>query len=342
MPISFFLRRLSRLALLIKFFYSQGQSGVLPVIKNQCKGVHMNHPLVRTFAIPLGLCLLLTLPAASSANHKADDKMEPKELIARHLESVGASAARAAVKSRVAVGICSVSFRDNRANTGNGRAVFASDGERNLIGMVFGYNEYPHDKIGYDGKKVITSYIKPGTRSSLGNFIFMNQEIFKQGLFGGTLSQSWPLFDPAVREAKLEFLGRKRLNDRDLYALRYIPKRGANVKVTLYFDDESFRHVRSEYEHTIVSRQGGGSGASSPAASADASAGQFETRYKLIEEFGEFREEQKLMLPHAYKLSLEIDGGRGSVRNVWGISLSQFAFNQEFEEGAFDVNRTGN
>lgn len=280
----------------------------------------------------------LTAPAIS-----AQDKMKVEDLIARHLESVGTDKLRLAIKSRVVLGTCSVTFREGKVNNGEGRAVLASDSRRHLIGMVFGFPEYPHEKMGFDGKNLSVSYLKPGVRSSLGNFVRMNEVIFRDGLFGGVLSAAFPLFDLFTRQAKLEYAGLKKIDGKSLYALKYYPQKGADVNITLYFDDESFRHVRTEYEQVIVSRQGGSVTTTLPAqgrtSQADASASQLETRYKLVEEFGNFKEESGLTLPHTYKISFSFDSGRGSIRNIWLLNLTQFGFNQQFDEGAFDVNR---
>ncbi len=287
-----------------------------------CAGI-----LLANVAIPMGLT-------------PAQDKLKTADLIARHLESLGNDKLRRAIKSHIILGTCSVTFREGKVNNGEGRAVLASDNRRSLIGMVFGFPEYPHEKLGFDGNTLTVSYLKPGVRSSLGNFVRMNEVIFREGLFGGVLSAAWPLLDLFTKQAKVEYAGLKKVDGRNLYALKYFPQKGADVKVTLYFDDESYHHVRSEYEQVIISRQGGSSptalGRTSPA---DGSASQLETRYKLVEEFSDFKEESGLMLPHLYKISYSFDSGRGSIRNNWLLTLTQFGFNQQFDDGAFNVNR---
>jgi hypothetical protein len=290
----------------------------------------------------LGVSLLLIVLSFTTLSISAQDKMNVEDLIARHLESVGTDKLRLTIKSRLVLGTCSVTFREGKVNNGEGRAVLASDSRRHLIGMVFGFPEYPHEKMGFDGKNLSISYLKPGVRSSLGNFVRMNEVIFRDGLFGGVLSAAFPLFDLFTRQAKLEYAGLKKIDGKSLYALKYYPQKGADVKVTLYFDDESFRHVRTEYEQVIVSRQGGTAATTLPqggGSQADGSASQLETRYKLVEEFSNFKEESGLTLPHTYKISFSFDSGRGSIRNIWLLNLTQFGFNQQFDEGAFDVNR---
>jgi hypothetical protein len=291
---------------------------------------------VLTIMLALSLLLLSSFPTAALP----DDKLSPKDLIAKHLEALGTSESRKAITSRLALGTSKISFRSGSVGTGGGKVVLASDGVKNLIGMVFGSTEYPHEKFGYDGKNVSISYLKPGVRSSLGRFVETNKQIFTQGLFGGVLSSSWPLLDPAVRQAKLEFGGTKKVDGKEVYVLRYYPQKGADVRMTLFFDNESFRHLRTEYYQTIAQRQGGAVGGLAGSTDRGAgSAGQQEIRYTLTEDFSDFKEESGLMLPHTYKIQLWVDNAQGSVRNTWELTLTQFGFNSKFDEGAFDVNK---
>jgi hypothetical protein len=271
-----------------------------------------------------------------------DEKMNPKDLIAKHLEAIGTAQARSAITSRLTLGTCKVYMKGGGTNGGDGRVVLASEGVKNLIGLVFGYTEYPHEKFGYDGKEVSISYLKPGQRSSWGTFILTNNQIFAQGLFGGALSSAWPLFDPEVRQAKLEFGGTKKIEGKEAYILRYFPQKGADVKIAMFFDKESFRHIRTEYTRVIESRMGGVAPTATDRVGdqrGTASSQQLETRYTLFEDFKDFKDESGLMLPHSYKIELWIDGPAGSARNRWELTLTQFGFNQKFDEGAFDVNK---
>lgn len=271
-----------------------------------------------------------------------DDKMTPKEVIAKHLEALGTAQARSAISSRVATGVCKVFMRGGSTSGGDGKVVLASDGVKNLLGMVFGYTEYPHEKFGYDGKNVSVGYLKPGQRSALGIFINTNQQVLTQGLFGGVLTSSWPMLDPALRQGKFEFGGTKKFDGKEAYVLKFYPQKGADVKTTMYFDKETFRHIRTEYSRVIEARAGG----IAPTATGigdqrgSGSSNQSETRYTVFEDFSDFKDESGLMLPHGYKIELWIDGPAGSVRNRWELILNQFGFNQKFDEGAFDVNKT--
>jgi hypothetical protein len=113
-----------------------------------------------------------------------------------------------------------------------------------------------------------------------------------------------------------------------VYQLKCYPS-GSDLKITLSFDAETFHHVRTEYERSVIAQMGG---------TPETSANQSETRYKLVEDFSDFKKEGGLTLPHAYKIQLEITtGSRGAVKAQWEMTLSQFQFNQRIEPGSFDV-----
>jgi hypothetical protein len=312
------------------------------LIEIEKESLHTMQRFTTTKTLTVFFSCAFLLLSSTSISALPDDKMSPKDLIAKHLEAIGTSQARSAITSRVAMGTTKVTFRSGGVTYGEGRVVLASDGVKNLVGMVFNSSEYPHEKVGFDGKEVSIGYIKPGIRSSLGRFVEGNKQIFSQGLFAGALSSSWPLLDPEVRQAKLEFGGTKKVEGKEAYVLRYYPQKGSDVKMTLFFDKENFRHIRSEYYQTIAQRQGGASGGligSTGDSRGAGSAGQLESRYTLTEDFSDFKTESGLTLPHSYKIQLWIENAQGSVRNIWEVTLSQFGFNQKFDEGAFDVNK---
>jgi len=75
---------------------------------------------------------------------------------------------------------------------------------------------------------------------------------FREGLMEGALSAAWPLLDLATRKASLKYDGNKKLDGRKVHVLRYEAKNDYGLKTKLYFDAETFRHVRTEYEQRIV------------------------------------------------------------------------------------------
>src|SRR5438309_8392384 len=199
----------------------------------------------------LAFTLSATTPPVTALADK--EKMKPEELVAKHLESIGLAEARAAARSRIITGTAVASFRMGGHGQAQGKALLASQGPKSLITMVFGLVDYPHEKIAYDGQKVTVGQVRPGVRTLLGRFLAANGLAFSEGLAGGTLSAAWPLLDLTSRNAKLQYEGLKKIGKRELHALKYSAPKSSDLKVTLFFEHETFQHVRTEYHQTIES-----------------------------------------------------------------------------------------
>ncbi|HEX7314848.1 MAG TPA: hypothetical protein VF297_13055 [Pyrinomonadaceae bacterium] len=279
-------------------------------------------------ACALLAALLPSTPRAAGAV-PTQDKMKAEDVIAKHLESLGPEAARSAAKTRIVGGTSRAIFKA-RSTSGaiDGQVVLASDDHKLVLGMKFDAPNYPGERFGFDGKRFTVGYLTPGVRSPLGNFAQTHGEIFKEGLIGGTLTSAWPLLNLSERKAKLEYGGTDKVNDRPVHKLKYYPNKGSDVKITLFFDAETFQHVRTQYDRIIGAKLGSG---------VDASASQRETRYRIVEDFGDYKEESKLKLPHSYKLQLEIEKTGGNSLDRWEMTLDQFAFDQEIDDRMFNV-----
>ena len=282
-----------------------------------------NWSMVYRTAVMIGL-----LSCLSGVSQAQTQKLKADEIIAKHLEAIGGTETLQSVSSRVSTGTVVVTFREPGTGQLGGRVVLASEGPKQMMAMAFdNATNYPHERIGFDGKDVSGGYVHPGSRSSLGDFLLTNQAILKQGLWGGELSQSWLLLNPN-RKVKVEAGGMKKIGDRQAYQLKCYPS-GSDLKISMYFDAETFHHLRTEYERSVIAQMGG---------TPETSANQSETRYKLVEEFSDFKKEGGLTLPHAYKINLDITTGRaGAVKAQWDLSLSDFKFNQQLQPGSFDV-----
>ncbi len=191
----------------------------------------------------------LLLPGSPSS---ARVKITPEELVAKHLESIGPAKARASVNSRIIAGKSLVIFRTPPPGQATGRAVLASEGPKSLIGMSFPSPVYPREQLGFNGNSFIAAFVTPGVRSVLGNFLMTHAQIFKQGLMGGTLSTAWPLLDLTARNPRLEYAGLKTVDNRTLHQLKYLAHGGSDLQISLFFDQSTFQHVRTEYERVIA------------------------------------------------------------------------------------------
>lgn len=275
-----------------------------------------------------GLLLLLLLAFAPSP--VGAQKMKPEELVAKHLDSIGTPEARAANRNRIMSGLVTLSIRQGGNGNLDGRALLASEGQKNMIQLAFASTEYPFEKFSYDGKNFMARAFRDNVRSPLARFFIGQGGIFKEGLVGGALGTAWPLHDLAGRNPKLEYGGTKKIGNRAAHELKYAPRKGSDFKIKLYFDAENFRHLRTEYDRTIAATMG---------ATPGASAGQLETRYKVVEEFTDFKEESGLTLPHTYKFELQVQSGQSPLLVDWVMQLNDFKFNQTMSEKDFDVEK---
>lgn len=270
--------------------------------------------------------LLLIISVTLSFPSLAADKMKPEEVVAKHLDSIGTAEARTAVKNRIVAGLVNTTLRSPATAQFDGTFVMASEGSKNIIGMGFENANYSQEKFGFDGQNVLVAYARPGARSNLGDFLYTYKDILKYGLIGGALSDSWPLLNLSAKQQKLEYVGLKKIGDKQVHQLRYMPHGSSDVDISLYFDADTFQHVRTEYSRFISAGIG---------RNMDSSGQQRSTHYKMVEEFSDFKKEGGLMLPHSYKISLDLDTGGGTFSGTWDVTLNQFSFNQAIPPATF-------
>lgn len=259
---------------------------------------------------------------------RPDDKLKPEDVVAKHLESIGTPEVRAKQKSHIILGVATGTFRLGGSGTSQGGAVLASQGEKSLVSITYNSTDYPFERVGYDGKAVRIGEIRPGVRSTLGLFFTQYDMPIKEGLLGGTLSTAWPLHNLVSMNAKLKYSGIKKAGDQRAHVLSYSSKNDSSLKVSLYFEETTFRHIRTEYER----RQTQGM-PSQPGVTQQ----QGDSITKLVEDFSDFKPEGGLMLPHTYKLTLSIEALTQRVLQDWVFQLGTFNFNQNIADSQFDV-----
>lgn len=308
----------------------------------------------------LGIVSLLILCAALSTttrrSHAGDkEKLTVEEVVARNLKSIGTPEDIAAAKTRVVAGTAIFNLRSPGSGQNSGLSILFSEANKSVVAMSFQNADYPAEKFGYDGDKLVISYLRPGARSTLGDFVFQRAGIYKDGLFGGTLSTAWALLNLDQSKVKLEYGGTKKVDGREAHVLRYIPKKGSDLKISLFFDAETFQHVRTEYRQLVSAQMGAsgpsmgtkptlGTGGGAAATGVDAPKDQQrELHYDLDEIFSDFKQEGKLTLPHTYKIKLKLEKRQGPTYLAdWEMVFTKFSFNQPLEVGWFDVNATAN
>ena len=272
-------------------------------------------------------CLLYSAPV--SVPGIPDTKLSPVEVINKHLESLGAVDARARVRGTRIKGVATLTVREGGTGQAQGQVLLASQGDKNFTKISFESTESPM-WFKFDGSNPSVSQFRPGRRTSLENFFASYEIIMKEGLIGGTLSESWPLLKLESKNPKLEFAGPKHIDGRDLIALKYAPRKGSELKILLFFEAETFRHVRTEYSQTIYAsdQQRIPSSRGLPAPSQQRATN---ARVSAIEEFSDFKEEQGLVLPHKYKFELSIQSDIRPALINWEFDLSEFNFSSPFD-----------
>jgi hypothetical protein len=261
---------------------------------------------------------------------RIDNKLTPAELVGRHLESIGPAEARSRVHGIKTNGICVLTVKQGGSGQIGGQTLMASEGTRNLIKMTFDSPEYPFESLKFDGKNFTASQFKPGLRTAVASFFLTHEVLFREGLVGGTLSRSWPLLDLQQKNPKLEYAGLKKVAGKQLHALKYTPRKGADLKITLYFDSETFQHIRTEYERVVYSsdQQRIGGTAGLPSATNPRSS---PARIHAFEEFSDFKPEGGLNLPHTFKFGLSIQSEVRPALVEWIFNLTEFVFNEPLD-----------
>lgn len=297
----------------------------------------------------LAVFFIFIISSVAMAAPSPPDKMKPEELVAKHLAAIGSAEALTAAKSRVIVGEAKVINRSRAVREIAGVAQLASEGDKVVLAMIFNTSGYAYEKAGYDGQKMTVALMETtGQRSALDDFLMSQEAIFKQGLVGGVLSSAWPLLNLESKNPKLSYAGTKKMEGREVHELKYRPnKGGGDMQISLFFDGETFHHVRTEYQYTISARMGarpstapvGSMSTPVTGGSSTNSGSQTMNRYKLVEVFSDFKKEGELTLPHTYKIHLSIDA-QSSLLIDWIMDFKQFTFNQPLDAAAFNVSAT--
>jgi len=118
----------------------------------------------------------------------------------------------------------------------------------------------------------------------------------------------------------------EKINGKPVHKLKYVPRNAGELSISLYFDANTFQHVRSQYEYVVSARQG---------VVAETSVSQHDNRFKLVEDFSDFQQTGKLMLPHTYTIDLTIDLSNRTQTLEWAINLQQFSFNDPIDPAVF-------
>ncbi len=279
------------------------------------------------FERAVSLCVLFLLSIVSSLS-AADMKVE--DVVARHLESLGKPEVRNTLKSRVVEGAATYRVLVGGSGAIDGKAVFASEGQKSNFLLKVNTVEYRGEQFICDGQKAFTAgTYSDKSRSEFGGFLRGEDIVLRAGLLGGVWSTAWPLLDREVRGAKLKYEGLKKIDGRELQTISFRPKKSSDLEILLFFDPETFRHVMTTYK---ASQQAG-------IASTDIDTPQRQqTRYSIEERFSEFQTVDNLTLPSRYDLRFTEELASGFTKTVeWEVKAQNILSNVSLDPRNFEI-----
>ena len=194
--------------------------------------------------------------------------------------------------------------------------------------MQFRTPDYTGEDVAFDGNKAAAGLLPQGRRSAFSLFLTQQPMPLKEGLIGGVLSTAWPLLRMEQLQPKLEYRGLKKIDGRQLHELGYRPRKGStDLKTFLYFDAETFRHVRTRYQFEIAAT----------IATREAPNSNPESYFTLTEEFDDFRTLEGLTLPHKYRLQHSTEGRGGSTLQDWTVTFDRIEHNAKLDDQLFTI-----
>lgn len=267
--------------------------------------------------------LLLSLPIYLYGQ----DKLKVSEIVSKHVASIGTPDAIAAAANRKIEGTAQARRIQNNFLTVEGKSLLASATDKFLLLMAFeatSDDAYKLERISFDGKKTNIPYVTESSRSAIGSFVYDYPEIAKQGLLGGPLFSSWALLDAAGKIGNLSLQGKEKIGDIEAYKIRCVPRGGSALTIKLYFDTQTFRLVRTEYQRTVT------------AGTVGVDEGRVtESRYKLIEDFSDYKQINGVTLPVTYKITFRVDTSRLGREFEWVMKFNRFVFDQQIQPDVF-------
>lgn len=254
----------------------------------------------------------------------------PEDVLAKHLQAIGSPSARAVVKSRVVQSGATYRLLQGGSGAIDGKSVFASQGNSTNLLLKINAGGFKGEQFICDGNKTsVAGTYSDHTRSEFGTFVLSQDIILRENLLGGVWSVSWPLLDFESRKAKLHAEGMKKIDGKELIALRYQPKKTTDLDIFLYFDPQTYQHVMTVYKSEPSTSVEGGE---------TAQAGKSTRRYQIEERFSDFKTADGLTLPYHYDVRYTIETERGFTKAIeWEVRAVNIANNISIDPHSFEV-----
>jgi hypothetical protein len=289
--------------------------------------------LARLLGSVASLAMIL---AASGPTARADDT-KAAEVVARHLDSIGTAAARAAAKTLIIQGTGQFRILVGGGGELQGTSALVSEGRKMILMVKLPNNDYHGEQFVTDGKKVsVVATTSNHGWSDFGQFVRTQDEIVREGLLGGELTTAWALENVAENKAKLNYDGEKKIDGREAYQLTYHSKKRDELTIHLFFDAQTYRHIMTTYSITLSSNLGGFS--LSQGAIITQSSQQKQPRYTIEEHFSDFKTTEGLNLPRKYSIQFteELQNGMTKVYE-WDLTGDEISINRPLDPRNFEI-----
>jgi hypothetical protein len=274
--------------------------------------------------------LLSSLTDSPLAHSNAADTLTLIDVLAHHLDAIGSADARSAAKTRVVQGTAAYRIVVGGSGRADGKTGLVSEGRKLRFMMKFTGVGYLGENLVFDGDGIGVSFANTNqSRSPFASFVSTQNVILRDGLLGGVLTTGWALLDVTDRKSKLTLEGVKKIDGQQVYQVRYVPHESSDLQILLYFDQETFRHVKTVYSTSVANNVG---------RTITESSKLLPERTTLEERFGDFKTVDGLTLPSHWNLQFtrELPNGSTTV-SEWDLKEDQITNNMGLDPRNFAV-----
>jgi len=276
------------------------------------------------------LSVLTVLGLFSRLFGQEHSPLSAEDVVARHLDAIAPATVRASTKSRAVQGTAVYRILVGGSGSVEGKSGMVSEDHKLRFMVKFQRSDYRGEQFIFnDGKFEIAFANDDQTRSPFADFVRTHEAILREGLFGGVLSMNWALLDVPGRKPKLTYEGLKKIEGQQLHEMRYQPRKSSDLEIQLYFDPETFLHVRTVYTLSIGSNVG---------QDITQSAKQRPERIRLEERFSNFKDVDGQRLPEHWNIQFtrELPSGSTTVTE-WDLSEGQIDNNIGLDPKNFEA-----
>jgi len=305
------------------------------------------------------LAVFAIMGALCKAPSAKEPKLRAEDVVRNHLESIGPAQKRAAIRTRSIEGRARMKMEAGEVGPGAsglaaGTLAIVSAGSKYRVSLPFHYADYWGEQLLFDGNKTGVGFAYIQKRSPIGDFIYRYDMILEEGLFSGTLSTAWPLLERDERQPRLEYAGLKNMGDLQVHVLRYQRNKGqSDLRIELFFDAKTFRHVRSAYNLSLAYDSLSPALAESQptrmknneelipgkATVSHDDSGRQGAQYRLEEFFSDFKTVDGITLPSRWNIVFERAGDNKTVQREWSVIIDKVTHDQPVEATSFVIEK---